>query len=303
MSTVQGFYEQFPGWTRSYCGKVRDMFVATSPESGVATDAVLMVASDRISAFDRIIPTDIPRKGEILTQITLWWIRKIEDKVPHHVLSSQVPADVSRRAIVCRRISMIPVECLVRGYIIGAVWDEYKEKQSVGGEPIPPGIEPYAKLPQPIFTPFRKGIARGEHDESVTFSQLEQEVGVTLAEQIKQKSLEIYTLAAEVAEEHNLILADTKFEFGHSAEEGNTLFLGDEVLTPDSSRYWILENYQSGVEPEHYDKQFVRNYLLSEECEWDPEGELQPPPLPKTIAGETLQRYREVYRRLTGGML
>ena len=261
-------------------GKVRDTYELPG-------DRLLMVSTDRISAFDHVLPTGIPDRGNVLNQLSTFWFRRTGDIVENHLIE---PGD-DGRSMVVRRAQRVDFECVVRGYLAGSAWAEYRRQGTMAGEPLPPGLRQSEKLPEPIFTPATK--AETGHDENVTFTRMSREVGEELAGKLRDASLALYTFAAGQAEASGLILADTKFEFG--LIEGR-LILIDEALTPDSSRYWDAERYQVGTAPESFDKQFVRDWL--EQSGWDKES--PPPPLPDDIVAQTRQRYLTAYERLVG---
>ena len=282
------------GYTHVYSGKVRDLY--TTPD-----DRLLFIASDRISAYDWVLPTEIPDKGRILTQLSLWWFDLLSEVVPNHLTTSAVPQAVKGRAMVCERLEMLPVECVVRGYLTGSGLSDYQRIGSICGVGLPPGLKDGSHLPKPIFTPATKA-AVGEHDENVTFDEVVAAIGQEEASQLKRLSLEIYRRAEEVARERGLILADTKFEFGiaHSGKHRGQIVLADEVLTPDSSRYWPLDGWSPGGPQPSFDKQFVRDWLTSPASGWDRHGTLPPPPLPDEVVERTRAKYVEAYERLTG---
>lgn len=284
-----------PGWRHIYSGKVRDLF-----ESEDASHSqLLVVASDRISAFDHVLEPEIPGKGVLLTQLSNWWFEQLD--VPHHLLGSPeefgIPSEIAPRAMVTKRLEMYPVECVVRGYLTGSGWVEYQRSGTVCGIELPGGLSDGDRLPTPIYTPAYKAPV-GEHDENITFEQTIPLVGGEVAAALRRHSLEIYSRAASLAENRGVILADTKFEFGADAQTGQ-LTLADEVLTSDSSRYWDADAYASGESLAErlasFDKQIVRNWLAEN---WDKQG--TPPALPRAIVKQTLDRYRELYMRLTG---
>lgn len=288
---------QLPGWRHIYSGKVRDLYEpATGP-----TDQVLVVASDRISAYDHVLGSTIPDKGAVLTALSLWWFEQLGDIVGHHVLSTDVPAAVTGRAMICRRLQMFPVECVARGYLTGSGLAEYNTDGHVCGIPLPAGLQDGSALPEPIFTPATKAQL-GEHDENVTFEQVVQVIGDDDAHHLRRLTLDIYTRAASIAADRGVILADTKLEFGRDARTGQ-IVLGDEVLTPDSSRYWPVEHHQPGRAQSSFDKQFVRDWLTSTSSGWDRHGNQPPPPLPDVVIERTRQRYLEAYERITGRRL
>lgn len=278
-----------PGWKHAYSGKVRDLYIPYSDDSLDTADQVLMVASDRVSAFDYMLEPPIPGKGAVLTTLTLWWLRQMPD-VPNHVLSTDVPDDVVGRAIIAKRLKMYPIECVVRGYLSGSGWKEYQASQTVCGIPLPAGLRSGDRLPEPIFTPAYKA-PQGEHDENITFAAMVDIVGESAAERLRDTSLEVYSTGALIAEERGLILADTKFEFGNDL---GRLILADEVLTPDSSRYWDKAEWEAGIRDKSFDKQIVRDWLAAN---WDRAG--TPPVLPDDIVAQTAAKYQELVGRLT----
>ncbi len=274
------------GWTHLRSGKVRDLYTNDHGE-------LLLVASDRISAFDFILPTAIPNKGRVLTQLSLFWFDLLSDIVPNHILPIVVPAEVEGRAVIAKPLQMFPVECVARGYLTGSGWVEYQKSQTVCGIELPAGLLDGSKLPEPIFTPARKA-EMGEHDENITFDQTCQMVGVEDANALRELTLKIYATAHDCAATRGIILADTKFEFGIDSD-GN-ICLGDEVLTPDSSRFWASESWKPGGAQPSFDKQFVRDWLLN--SGWD---RMSPPPeLPVEIVAKTQERYESAYEVLTG---
>ncbi len=256
--------------------------------------AILMVATDNISAFDHVLSTPIPDKGAILTQLSLWWFDQLQ--VPNHVISTQVPEAVAGRATIVEALDMVDVECVARGYLTGSGWVEYQASGTVCGVPLPPGLVDGSKLPEPIFTPAIKAPL-GEHDENVDFATIERLHGTQLAEQLRDLTLRLYAEAERIAAERGIILADTKFEFGH--RDDGTLVLGDEVLTPDSSRFWDSAAWRPGDSLPSFDKQYVRDWL-AHDSGWDKASDAPPPPLPSEIVEATRERYLEAYRRLTG---
>lgn len=280
---------EIPGWTHEYSGKVRDLF--TSPER---PGQVLVVASDRVSAFDHVLEPGIPGKGELLTRLSMWWFDQLAD-VPNHLAAGTVPAEVEGRAMLAKTLDMYPIECVVRGYLSGSGWIEYQESQSVCGVALPAGLSDGDRLPEPIYTPAWKA-PMGQHDENVTFERTVELVGAEAAEALREASLRIFREASAIAESRGVILADTKFEFGADPVTGE-LVLADEVLTSDSSRYWDAELYAAGGADRlsSFDKQIVRNWL---KAHWDQRG--TPPALPAEIVEQTAARYRELLERLTG---
>jgi phosphoribosylaminoimidazole-succinocarboxamide synthase len=283
-----------PEYVHVYSGKVRDLY--RTPEG-----RLLFVASDRISAFDHVLPSLIPDKGRILTALSLWWFRQLEDIVPNHITPGRVPDQVAGRAMVCAELEMLPVECVVRGYITGSGLVEYQEKRSISGVNLPPGLKDGSLLPKVIFTPATKA-AVGEHDENINFDEVMIMIGQEEAQELKRLSLLVYERAAEISAECGLILADTKFEFGISKQGrfAGQIMLADEVLTPDSSRFWNIETWAPGGPQPSYDKQFVRDWLTSPESGWDKNSGQAPPPLPQDIIDKTRTKYIEAYELLTG---
>jgi phosphoribosylaminoimidazole-succinocarboxamide synthase len=296
-----------PGWRHVYSGKVRDLYVP----DGDASDRMLVVASDRVSAFDHVLSPGIPGKGELLTTLSLWWFDRLEGadggrSIPNHLVADHelvgdetrelVPREVVARSMLVRSLEMEPIECVVRGYLTGSGWLEYQADGTVCGIALPAGLENGDRLPEPIFTPAFKA-PMGEHDENISFERTVELVGAESAAELRDTSLEIYRRAAATAEEHGLILADTKFEFGR--DSAGTLTLADEVLTSDSSRYWDAAAWHSGMTPDErmasFDKQIVRDWLAAN---WAPRtGE--PPALPTDIVERTRGRYAELLERLT----
>jgi len=257
---------------------------------------LLMVATDRISAYDHILSPDIPDKGKVLTGISLWWFDQLGDIVPNHLISTDVPEAVAGRAMVVEELSMFPVECVVRGYLTGSGWAEYRDNGQVCGIPLPEGLQDGSRLPEPIFTPATKA-EYGEHDENIDFDTLVTLVGAPVAEELRRLSLAIYARAEQIARDRGIILADTKVEFGARAD--GTIVLGDEVLTPDSSRFWDAAQWAPGGANPSYDKQFVRDWL-TQESGWDRHSDQQPPALPAEIVAATRDRYLEAWTALTG---
>ena len=279
-----------PGARHLHSGKVRDLFE-------LPDRTLLMVASDRISAYDFVLETPIPDKGEILTRMSLWWFDRLADLVPHHVLSTDVPAEVRGRAVVCERLAMHPVECVARGYLTGSGLSDYRATGAVCGVALPAGLEDGSRLAAPIFTPASKAEI-GEHDENVTFEAVEATVGAERAAELRDLTLAVYERAHGIARERGIVLADTKLEFGARAD--GTTVLGDEVLTPDSSRFWPAETWQPGRPQPSYDKQYLRDWLSSPDSGWDRHGDAPPPPLPDEVVAATRARYVHAYEQLTG---
>ena len=281
-------------WKPLYSGKVRELYIPVSASSGDDADRLLMVASDRISAFDHILDPEVPGKGEILTALSAWWFSQLSD-VPNHLTGEAPPAELASRSMVVTPLRMFPVECVVRGYLAGSGWKEYVQSQTVGGIPQPSGLSEGDRLPEVLFTPATKA-AIGDHDENITYSEMVAIVGDVTATKLKELSLSIYGRATEIARSRGVILADTKFEFGVHPATGE-IALGDEVLTSDSSRYWDGELYTEGGihRLDSFDKQLVRNWLSAH---WSGEG--APPRLPDELVAHTKARYLELYSRLTG---
>lgn len=275
-------------------GKVRDIFA-------IDDQKMLFVASDRLSAFDVVLPTAIPGKGKVLTNMSNFWFERTRHIVANHLTgidpASVVAADekgqVDGRAVVVRKLKPLPVEAIVRGYIVGSGWKEYKKSGTVCGMALPTGLREADKLPEPIFTPSTKADV-GDHDINISFERMVELLGNGLANQVRDVSLKLYTFAAEYALTKGIIIADTKFEFG--LDEQGTLVLMDEILTPDSSRFWPVDSYAPGANPPSYDKQYVRDYL--ESLDWDKTPPA--PALPDEVVQKTVERYREALRRLTG---
>lgn len=293
---------QLPGWKHVYSGKVRDLYVPLDEaiKDQLHQDCVLVVASDRISAFDHVLSSEIPDKGRILTQLSLWWFDQLD--VEHHVLASTVeggvPAAVEGRAMICKKLDMFPVECIARGYLTGSGLAEYKQSRTVCSIPLPEGLVDGSRLDQAIFTPSAKAEV-GEHDENITYDAVVDMVGVDVAERLRELTLKIYSRAEEVARGRGIILADTKVEFGFDVVTG-VITLGDEVLTPDSSRFWDAATYEPGKAQPSFDKQYVRDWLTSPESGWDRASDTPPPALPAEVVDRTRGRYVEAYEKLTG---
>lgn len=278
------------GLTALGSGKVRDLYE-------VDDEHMLIVASDRISAFDWVLPTTIPDKGRVLTALSAWWFDRLTDVAPHHYVSvsdPRIPESVRGRAMLVRRLSMVQVECVARGYLAGTGTLDYNATGEICGVPLPAGLVEGSRLPEPIFTPAAKA-AQGEHDENVGFPVVVDQVGADVAEQLRATTLSVYSRASEIAAERGIILADTKLEFGF--DSAGTLTIGDEVLTPDSSRFWPADEWEPGHAQPSYDKQYVRNWFL-EKSAWDRSS--PPPELPAQVVAATRQRYIDAYEQLTG---
>ncbi|MFJ8894754.1 phosphoribosylaminoimidazolesuccinocarboxamide synthase [Leifsonia sp. NPDC102414] len=292
-------------WSHVYSGKVRDLYVPAGRTGLGDTDAVLVVASDRVSAFDHVLEPGIPGKGELLTTLSLWWFDQLTEVpnhlIPDHVLDGEkaierIPAEVAGRSMLVKPLDMFPVECVVRGYLTGSGWAEYQQTQSVCGVQLPAGLTDGDRLPEPIYTPAWKAPL-GQHDENISFERTVELVGPEVAEELRRLSLLVYARGAAIAEAHGVIIADTKFEFGADRTTGE-ITLADEVLTSDSSRYWDAVAYAAGTTPRErmasFDKQIVRDWLAAN---WDKTG--TPPELPSDIVERTAERYRELLERLT----
>ncbi len=275
-------------------GKVRDLY-------RVDDELLLMVASDRISAYDQILPTPIPDKGRMLTAMSLFWFDLLADVVANHVVAHEdprIPAEVLGRALLVRRLQMVPIECVARGYLTGSGLVDYRNTGSVCGVSLPAGLGEASALPGPIFTPAAKAEL-GAHDENISFEAVELTAGAELAARLRDTTLAIYRVAADHAAGRGIILADTKFEFGVGGPD-SPLILGDEVLTPDSSRFWPAEGYRAGRVQPSYDKQYVRDWLTSADSHWDRASDRPPPPLPAAIVAATRDRYLQAYEKVSG---
>ncbi|WP_405100356.1 phosphoribosylaminoimidazolesuccinocarboxamide synthase [Micromonospora sp. NBC_01412] len=269
-----------------HSGKVRDVYADG--------DDLILVASDRISIYDVVLPTPVPDKGRLLTALSLWWFEQLADLVPNHVVSAtDVPAEFAGRAIRCRRLEMVPVECVARGYLTGGGLTEYERTGAVSGVELPRGLVEASILPEPIFTPSTKA-PKGEHDEPITYQQVADKVGAETAGRLRQITIDVYCRGAELAAERGILVADTKIELGWAAD--GTLVLGDEVLTSDSSRFWPAESYQPGRAQFSYDKQYVRDWATGGGWDRQPPA----PEVPAEVIEATRARYVEVYERLTG---
>nr|WP_140008537.1 phosphoribosylaminoimidazolesuccinocarboxamide synthase [Nocardioides plantarum] len=284
------------GATHLHSGKVRDLYEL---QGGPHDGHLLMVASDRISIFDFVLATTIPDKGEILTRMSLWWFEQLADLVPGHVVSTDVPASVAGRAVICERLDMFPVECVARGYLSGSGLLDYAATGEVCGIPLPASLVDGSRLPEPIFTPATKADL-GDHDENVSYDAVVDEVGAEAAATLRHLTLAVYARAETVARERGIILADTKLEFGRRLDGPGTVVLGDEVLTPDSSRFWPADAWTPGRPQASYDKQIVRNWALSPESGWDRASGEAPPPIPPEVVDRTRARYVEAFELLTG---
>lgn len=313
MSGLDVTTADLPGWKHSYSGKVRDLYVPDTEALGgphPLGDVVLVVASDRVSAFDHVLSPGIPGKGKVLTQLSLWWFEQFDDLVGNHVVSTEVssaagdglvPAEVDGRAMICKRLEMFPIECVVRGYLTGSGLAEYNESGEVCGVYLPEGLVDGSKLEGPIFTPAAKAEV-GEHDENITYLQMAERIGMAGAEILRDLTINVYARAESIATSRGVILADTKFEFGSDPATGQIL-LGDEVLTPDSSRFWDMRLWKPGGAQASFDKQYIRDWLASPESGWDKTSGEEPPALPAEVIKATQERYIEAYTRLTGQII
>ncbi|TNC46816.1 phosphoribosylaminoimidazolesuccinocarboxamide synthase [Mumia zhuanghuii] len=279
-----------PGATHVYSGKVRDLYALDNGN-------LLMVASDRISAYDHALDPPIPDKGEILTRMSLWWFDQLADVAPNHVVSTDVPSVVAGRAIEVERLDMVQVECIARGYLTGSGLSDYRATGVVSGIALPEGLADGSQLPEPIFTPSTKA-AYGGHDEPISYAQVVELVGEDLAARLRDLTLEVYARGEAIARDRGIIVADTKIEIGVRAD--GTLVLADELLTPDSSRFWPADRWEPGHPQPSYDKQFVRDWLTSPASGWDRTSDAAPPRLPDEIVERTRARYVEAYETLTG---
>ena len=292
---------ELPGYAHVYSGKVRELYAPIDLSSGQAKkDTLLLVASDRISAYDHILDSEIPDKGKVLTQLSLWWFDRLVDIIPNHVISTHVPQAVSGRAVLVRRLDMVPVECIGRAYLTGSGLLEYRRRSSVCGVRLPAGLRDGSLLPSPIFTP-----TIGQHDQPMTQGEVEAQIGMPLAASVRDLTIAILKRGNEIAADRGILLADTKVEFGLDTSrpdaEGNpAIVLADEVLTPDSSRFWPAASWQPGRAQDSYDKQFVRDWLTSTASGWDRASDQSPPPLPEDIIEATRAKYIEAFESLTG---
>jgi len=275
-----------------HSGKIRELYA-------LPDDQLLLLATDSVSAYDHVLPTPIPGKGAVLTQLTTWWLTQLGDIMPNHLVSTDVPPDVAGRALVVEKLDMIPVECVVRGYLAGSAWTQYSQSGTVAGLNVPQGLQRGERLERPIFTPAVKA-PQGSHDENITFGQLVDMVGEQTALELRRASLRLYVRAERVAREHGLVLVDTKFEFGRRAD--GTLVLADEVLTPDSSRYWAADSYAPGTEMPSLDKQQLRDWITYDSG-WGPDSGQPAPELPDEVVTNLSQTYAGTYERLTGAQV
>jgi phosphoribosylaminoimidazole-succinocarboxamide synthase len=297
MTSSQSTAPDLPGFAHVYSGKVRDLYAPVDPQTGQArADALLLVASDRLSAFDFVLDSPIPDKGAVLTQLSLWWFEQLADLVPNHVVSTDVPTEVTGRAVLVRRLEMLPVECVARAYLTGGGLREYQTDRRVSGVELPDGLVDGSRLPEPVFTPSTKA-PQGEHDQPMPYAAVEGAVGPRLAARARDLTVRILNRGNQIAAERGILIADTKVEFG---VEGEELVLADEVLTPDSSRFWPAEQWEPGHTQPSFDKEFVREWLTSPASGWDKSSGEAPPPLPGDVVERTRDKYVEAYERLTG---
>jgi phosphoribosylaminoimidazole-succinocarboxamide synthase len=289
--------EPVPGYEHVYSGKVRDLYAPLDPATGQARDdLLLLVASDRISAFDFALSPAVPDKGAVLTRLSLWWFEQLADLVPNHVVSTDVPAEVEGRAVLVRRLRMLPVECVARAYLTGGGLREYRADGHVSGVHLPEGLTDGSRLPEPVFTPSTKA-PKGEHDQPMSYAQVEAAIGSRLAQRARDLTVAILGRGNEIATDRGILIADTKVEFG---VEDDDLVLADEVLTPDSSRFWPADQWEPGHPQPSFDKEFVREWLTSPASGWDKDSGEPPPPLPHDVVERTRAKYIEAYERLTG---
>lgn len=294
---------ELPGWVHVSSGKVRDIY---APEGQGRPDRLLLVTSDRISAYDFILPTPIPDKGKVLNQMAVWWMGRLEDVIGNHLLATSfdpadplsVPKGLEGRAVVAKALDMIPIECVVRGYLTGSGLVEYRQSGTVCSIRLPEGLDEASRLDAPIFTPAAKAEL-GDHDENISFERAAAMVGEDLASRLRDTSIALYERARSIAAERGVIIADTKFEFGIDRATGG-LVLADEILTPDSSRFWPADEWVPGRITPSFDKQYVRDWLASAHSGWDRASGEEPPALPDEVVAATRDRYIEAFRRLTG---
>jgi phosphoribosylaminoimidazole-succinocarboxamide synthase len=278
------------GLRHIYSGKVRELYQADD-------GTLLLVATDRISAFDYVLETPIPEKGKILTQLSLWWFSQLADVIPNHLVDAPVPPEFAGRAMACRPLTMVPVECVARGYLTGTGLADYRRGGVVAGVELPPGLTDGSRLPEPIFDPDTKAV-QGQHDQNLTAAELVALVGAATAAELARVTLTVYQRGADVAAQRGIIVADTKIELGF--DDAGALRLADEVLTPDSSRFWPAEKWQPGRSQVSFDKQILRNWLTSPASGWDIGSGQPPPALPDEIVEQTRQTYVTAYERITG---
>ncbi|WP_243757909.1 phosphoribosylaminoimidazolesuccinocarboxamide synthase [Allobranchiibius sp. GilTou38] len=286
-----------PGFAHVYSGKVRDLYAPLDDDGAPRTDRLLLVASDRISAYDFVLRSQIPDKGAVLTQLSLWWFEQLADLVPNQIVSTDVPEQVAGRAVLVERLDMVPVECIARAYLTGGGLSEYERDGAVSGVELPAGLVDGDRLPKPVFTPTTKAPF-GEHDLPMTYDEVTAKVGTDLAARVRDLTVRILDRSNEIAAPRGILIADTKVEFGVRAD--GEIVLADEVLTPDSSRFWPAVSWEPGHPQASYDKQYVRDWLTSPASGWDRASGEEPPELPQDVVGQTRDRYVEAYEQLTG---
>jgi phosphoribosylaminoimidazole-succinocarboxamide synthase len=290
---------ELDGYRHVYSGKVRDLYVPLAADGTEVPDQLLLVASNRLSAYDWMMSPEIPDKGAVLTRLSLWWFDQLADLVPNHVVSTDVPDAVAGRGVVVRRLDMLKVEAIARAYLTGGGLEEYREKGSVSGVGLPEGLVDGSRLPEPVFTPTTKAPV-GEHDLPMTPAEVEAELGAEVAAEVSRLTRAILARGNEIAARRGILIADTKVEFGLAPDGSGGLVLADEVLTPDSSRFWPAELWEPGHPQPSYDKQFVRDWLTTPESGWDRRSGEAPPELPERVVEQTRAKYVEAYERLTG---
>jgi phosphoribosylaminoimidazole-succinocarboxamide synthase len=299
-SSQPGAAPELPGFVHVYSGKVRDLYAPLDPTTGAQReDQLLLVASDRLSAFDFILETPVPDKGAVLTQLSLWWFEQLADLVPNHVVSTDVPDAVAGRAVLVRRLEMLPVECVARAYLTGGGLREYRVDGHVSGVRLPEGLVDGSKLPEPVFTASTKA-PQGEHDQPMPYADVVAAVGDRTAARARDLTTRILARGNEIAAERGILIADTKVEFGVDESAPDGLVLADEVLTPDSSRFWPADQWEPGHTQPSFDKEFVREWLMSPASGWDKASGEVPPPMPDDVLERTRGKYVEAYERLTG---
>ena len=288
---------ELPGFAHVYSGKVRDLYAPLDDAGAPRADQVLLVASDRISAYDHVLSTPIPDKGRVLTQLSLWWFEQLESLVPNQIVSTEVPEAVAGRAVLVERLDMVPVECVARAYLTGGGLSEYEASGTVSGLELPAGLVDASRLEPPLFTPSTKAPA-GEHDQPMPFADVVAQVGADRAAELRDLTVRILERGNEIAAPCGILIADTKVEFGARAD--GTVVLADEVLTPDSSRFWPAAGWEPGHRQASYDKQFVRDWLTSPASGWSKDSAEEPPALPDDVVEQTRAKYVEAYEVLTG---
>lgn len=293
---------ELPGYEHVYSGKVRDLYAPVGADGEVVPDQLLLVASNRLSAYDWMMSPEIPDKGEVLTRLSLWWFDQLADLVPNHVISAEAPAvpdAVAGRAVLVRKLEMLKVEAIARAYLTGGGLEEYQAKGTASGVPLPAGLVDGSRLPEPVFTPSTKA-AVGEHDLPMSPAEVEAELGVELAAEVSRMTRAILARGNEIAAERGILIADTKVEFGLAPDGSGGLVLADEVLTPDSSRFWPADQWEPGRTQPSFDKQYVRDWLTGPESGWSRSSGEAPPELPAHVVEQTRAKYVEAYERLTG---